>query len=115
MHRNREYKYLTSPRSRLVAMLLCLFGGYAGLHYFYVRRIWRGAVNLFLMLGLVISSRVFGLSYRMIIRNGAEDYFLHWREIVAVLCAAALGVTWILDLVAIIQRRFRDDQRRVLK
>ena len=36
-----------SPKSKLVALLLALFGGGLGLHYFYVGRIWMGLLYLF--------------------------------------------------------------------
>ena len=111
----RAHIDMPSHKSRLVALVLCIAGGYLGLHYFYVRRYWRGAVNLFLLLGLVIASRVFGLRYFYIFRDPTVDALVHWREIVAVACAAILGVTWILDIVFLLKGRFRDYRRCVLR
>lgn len=37
----------TSNKSRKTALLLCVFGGMFGLHYFYVGRIGRGFAYLF--------------------------------------------------------------------
>lgn len=42
-----EYKYLGSKKHKVVALLLCLLGGFLGLHYFYVRKPWRGALNIY--------------------------------------------------------------------
>ena len=114
MARKPQYRFLSSKKSRLLALLLCIVGGYLGLHYFYVRRHWRGAVNLFLLLALMISSSVFGVFYIQIY-FGAKGIFVHWREAVAVVSAAVLGVTWILDIVHIAQGKFRDSEKLVLK
>ena len=86
-----------------------------GLHYFYVNRYWRGALNLFLLLALTISSSVFGLYYIRISFGNPQGIFVHWREAVAVICATILGVTWILDIVHIAQRKFRDSEKLLLK
>lgn len=43
----------TSHKSRKVALLLCIFGGWLGLHYFYVGRYGKGFLY-FATLGLVI-------------------------------------------------------------
>lgn len=37
-----NYVTSTSDKSKKVALLLCIFGGVVGLHYFYVGRIGRG-------------------------------------------------------------------------
>ncbi len=39
----------TSYKSRKVALMLCLFGGLFGLHYFYVGRIGKGLLYIFTM------------------------------------------------------------------
>jgi TM2 domain-containing membrane protein YozV len=41
------YTIQTSDKSKRVAFILCLFGGFAGLHHFYVGRITTGLVYLF--------------------------------------------------------------------
>ena len=42
-----NYVTNSSDKSRGVAMLLCLFLGWAGIHYFYVGRIGKGLLYLF--------------------------------------------------------------------
>ncbi len=46
-----NYVTQTSHKSRKVALLLCVFGGSLGLHYFYVGRYGKG-ILYFLTLGL---------------------------------------------------------------
>jgi 4-amino-4-deoxy-L-arabinose transferase-like glycosyltransferase len=86
-----------------------------GAHYFYVRRYWRGALNLFLLLALTIASSVFGIYYIRFTFGPTQGIFVHWREAIAVICAAILGITWILDIVRIAQGKFRDDKNLLLK
>ena len=114
MAKKYQYHYITSKKSRLVALFLCVIGGYLGLHYFYVKRYWRGALNLFILLALTIASGVFGIFY-IKISFGPTGIFVHWREAVAVICAAILGITWILDIVHICQGKFRDSENMVLR
>ena len=40
-----NYTTSTSDKKKMTAFLLCLFGGYIGLHYFYVGRIGTGLVR----------------------------------------------------------------------
>ncbi len=115
MAKQYQYKYLSSKKSRIVALILCVMFGYLGLHYFYVRRYWRGALNLFLLLALTISSSVFGIYYIRFTFGPTQEIFVHWREAVAVICAAVLGTTWIMDIVHIAQGKFRDNEKLVLK
>ena len=111
-----QYRFLSSKKHKIVALLLCVLGGYLGLHYFYVRKYWRAALNLFLLLALTIASSVFGLYYIPLIGlNESAGIFVHWREAVAVICAAILGVTWIIDIVRIAKGQFRDEQGLPLK
>ena len=110
-----HYKYLSSKKNRLVALLLCVCGGFIGLHYFYVKRYWRGALNLFLMLAITIASNVYGIYYFRITFGPQTGIFVHWREAIAVICFAILGITWILDIVHIAQGKFRDNEKLVLK
>lgn len=44
-----NYVTFTSDKKKWVAFFLCLFGGYVGLHYFYVGRPWKGVLYLFTM------------------------------------------------------------------
>jgi hypothetical protein len=115
MSKSYQYKYLSSKKHRLVALLLCVLGGYLGLHYFYVGRHWRGALNLFLLLALTIASSVFGLYYIRIDFGAPSGIFVHWREAVAVICAAILGITWIVDIVHIAKGQFKDAEGLNLK
>ena len=43
-----------SPKSRLIAFLLCTFAGYVGAHNFYVGRIRRGIIQLLLIVSSFI-------------------------------------------------------------
>ena len=115
MSRPYQYKYLSSKKHRIIALLLCICSGYLGAHYFYVHRYWRGALNLFLLLALTIASSVFGIYYIRFTFGPTQGIFVHWREAIAVICAAILGITWILDIVHIAQGKFRDDKGLCLK
>ena len=42
-----HYVTTTSDKSKTTALLLCIFLGWMGTHYFYVGRIMRGIVSLF--------------------------------------------------------------------
>lgn len=41
-----NYVTVTSDKSKIVALLLCLFFGVFGVHYFYVGRVGRGVLAL---------------------------------------------------------------------
>ena len=110
-----HYHYLTSKKSRTLSLILCVMFGYLGAHYFYVRRYWRGALNLFLLLTLTVASSVYGIYYIRFTFGPTQGIFVHWREAVAVVCAAILGITWILDIVHIAQGKFKDNGKLVLK
>lgn len=115
MPKKYQYKYLSSKKSRLVALAICVMFGFFGLHYFYVRRYWRGALNLFLLLALTIASNVYGIYYFQIRFGPHSGIFVNWREAVAVISAAILGITWILDIVHISKGQFTDNKKLVLK
>ncbi len=115
MTKTYQYRYMTSKKHKSLALILCVMFGFFGLHYFYVRRYWRGALNLFLLLAVCIASSVFGLFYIQITIGQPQGVFVHWREAIAVTSAAILGVTWILDIVHIVQGRFRDREKLCLK
>lgn len=40
---------ITSPKSKVIGLLCCIFGGYLGIHYFYVGRIGMGCLYFFTM------------------------------------------------------------------
>ena len=42
-----NYNVLTSEKKKKTALLLCIFGGMLGLHYFYVGRIGKGFLYMF--------------------------------------------------------------------
>lgn len=42
-----QYVAVTSNKSKKKALRLCIFGGWFGLHYFYVGRFFRGFVSMF--------------------------------------------------------------------
>ena len=115
MSRQYQYHWLTSKKHKSIALILCIMFGILGLHYFYVRRYWRGALNLLLLLALCIASSVFGMIYIQISFGQPQGILIQWREAVSLLCAAILGVTWILDLVHICQGRFKDAAKLPLK
>lgn len=114
MSKKYTYKYLPSRKKRWIALLLCICGGFLGLHYFYVRRYWRGALNILLLLVLTIASSIYGIYYFQISFGPTTGIFVHWREAVAVISAAILGVTWIWDIVRIAKRQFRDADKLTL-
>ena len=116
-----EYRFLGSKKHKAVALLLCVFGGFLGLHYFYVKRPWRGAVNVVLSILLAFASGYF-------IRNRIWFSFywensmtvwtwirLHWREVVTGVCTVALTLMWVIDIVRIAKGEFRDDEKMKLR
>lgn len=42
-----NYVTVTSDKSKVVALILCIFFGVLGIHYFYVGRVGRGLIALF--------------------------------------------------------------------
>ena len=115
MKRKYQYKYLSSKKSLIIALILCIMFGFFGAHYFYVRRYWRGAFNMFLLLALTIASNIYGIYYFQIRFVPQTGVFVHWREAVAVISAAILGITWIIDIVRIFKGQFTDSEKQVLK
>lgn len=116
-----EYRFLGSKKHKAIAMLLCLVGGFLGLHYFYVNRPWRGAVNVVLSILLAFASGYF-------IRNRIWFSFywensmtvwtwirLHWREVVTGVCTVALTLMWVIDIVRIAKGEFRDSEKMRLR
>lgn len=115
MKRKYQYQYVHSRKSRLIALALCICGGCLGLHYFYVGRYWRAALNLLLSLALTIASNVFGIYYFQIYFGNSGFFFVHWREIVAVASASILGLLLIWDVVRIAQGKFKDAKHYYLR
>ena len=110
-----EYRYhhMTSKRSRFVALVLCVCGGFLGLHHFYVKRYWRAAVNLFLLMILFITTNIFGVKY--FYRLHDTKVLVHWRELLAVGSAAVLGTLWFIDIVLLAKGQFKDADKLLLK
>ena len=68
-----EYRFLGSKKHKAIAMLLCLVGGFLGLHYFYVNRPWRGAVNVVLSIMLAFASGYFAARMLMLIASKEKE------------------------------------------
>ena len=115
MAKSYKYEYRSSEKSRLVALFLCVGGGLLGLHYFYVNRYWRAALNLVLVMIVFIMTNIFGLRYIRISFGNETGVFMYWRDGVAVCAAAVLGLLWIWDIVRLAQRKFRDSEKLPLK
>ena len=115
MAKNRQYEYRSSEKSRLVALILCVGGGFLGLHYFYVNRYWRAALNLVLAMTVFIMTNIFGLRYIRVSLGNESGIFMYWRDGVAVCAAAILGLTWIWDIVRLAQCKFRDSEKLPLR
>ena len=47
MEVQRNYVTVTSHKKKIVALILCIFGGFLGLHQFYVGRIGLGVLYAF--------------------------------------------------------------------
>ncbi len=111
-----EYRYLGSKKHKSVALVLCLFGGFFGLHYFYVRRPWRGAVNVVLMVLLAFASGYFmhnGIWFSFYWANNMTIgtwLRMHWREVLTGVCTVTLTVMWAVDIVRIANGEFRDSE-----
>lgn len=43
----RIYAYATSDKSRMAALVLCIFFGFFGAHQFYARKVFMGLIYLF--------------------------------------------------------------------
>lgn len=57
-----NYATVTSDKSKITALLLCIFVGYLGIHHFYVGRIGKGILylftgGLFVLVGGLISQK----------------------------------------------------------
>ncbi|MBQ5398466.1 MAG: TM2 domain-containing protein [Ruminococcus sp.] len=50
------YVTYTSDKSKIVALLLCIFGGFLGLHHFYVGKIFMGIIYL-------LTGGIFGIGW----------------------------------------------------
>ena len=109
-----EYRYLGSKKHKVVALILCLIGGFVGLHYFYVGRKGRGAVNVILAAILAFASGYF-IRHRLWVTFYGLDGMtivdwmkLHWRELVTALTGIPLTIMWIVDMLKIGKGEFRD-------
>ena len=116
-----EYRFLGSKKHKSIAMLLCLVGGFLGLHYFYVNRPWRGAVNVVLSILLAFASGYFirnRIWFSFYCENSMTVWTwirLHWREVVTGVCTVALTLMWVIDIVRIAKGEFRDSEKMRLR
>ena len=55
-----NYTTITSDKDKKTALLLCIFGGFLGLHYFYVGRIGKGLLYMFTV-GLFMFGWIFDI------------------------------------------------------
>ena len=104
-----------SPKSRLVAFLLCAFAGSVGAHNFYVGRIRRGIIQLVLMIGgfIVYFSSVLSLAF-WVDESSEPAAFL--VGVLIALVPMMVGGLWIfIDLIMILAGTFKDKNRRPLK
>ena len=105
-----------SPKSRLIAFLLCTFAGYVGAHNFYVGRIRRGIIQLLL---IVSSFIVYFCSLLYLVLSNVDNPDAADAVFVGVfispipIMAAAI---WIfVDWIMILAGAFKDKQKRPLK
>ena len=119
-----DYRYLGSKKHKTVALLLCLVCGFLGLHYFYVGRKLRGALNVVLAAILAFAGGYFIVygawsEWTILFRFGGLRFtdwlYLHWREVVTAICAITLTVMWAIDLVTIWKGELRDSEKMKLK
>ena len=111
-----EYRFLGSKKHKVLAMLLCITGGFLGLHYFYVGRKVRGSINLILAIMLAIASGYFirnRIWVSFYCETGSEIVVwlkVHWREVMAIVSFVPLAIMWVIDFVKIAKGEFRDNE-----
>ena len=105
-----------SPKSRLIAFLLCTFAGYVGAHNFYVGRIRRGIIQLLL---IVSSFIVYFCSLLYLVLSNVDNPDAANAVFVGVfisLIPIMATAIWIfVDWIMILAGAFKDKQKRPLK
>lgn len=105
-----------SPKSRLIAFLLCTFAGYVGAHNFYVGRIRRGIIQLLL---IVSSFIVYFCSLLYLVLSNVDNPDAADAVFVGVfisLIPIMATAIWIfVDWIMILAGTFKDKQKRPLK
>lgn len=105
-----------SPKSRLIAFLLCTFAGYVGAHNFYVGRIRRGIIQLLLIVSSFIvyfCSLLYLVLSNVDNPDAADAVFVGVFISLIPIMAAAI---WIfVDWIMILAGAFKDKQKRHLK
>lgn len=105
-----------SPKSRLIAFLLCTFAGYVGAHNFYVGRIRRGIIQLL----LIVSSFIvyFCSLLYLVVSNvdnpdAADAVFV--GVFISLIPIMATAIWIFVDWIMILAGAFKDKQKRPLK
>ena len=105
-----------SPKSRLIAFLLCTFAGYVGAHNFYVGRIRRGIIQLLL---IVSSFIVYFCSLLYLVLSNVDNPDAADAVFVGVfisLIPIMATAIWIfVDWIMILAGAFKDKQKRPWK
>lgn len=93
-------KQIPSDVSKWKILSMCIFGGWFGLHYFNLGKLWRG---LFQILGVVLALIYIYCAGKLNIRTG----YLGNLILVCGFIWVASFIIWITDIVSIIFNRFK--------
>ncbi len=89
-----------SDVNRMQVFVQCLLGGWFGLHYFSLGKMWKGILQIVgFMLGLLYTF----IAVRLDIRTG----FLGFLLLVCGIVWASTFIIWMADTIAIIFKRFK--------
>lgn len=105
-----------SPKSRLIAFLLCTFAGYVGAHNFYVGRIRRGIIQLLLIVSSFIvyfCSLLYLVLSNVDNPNAADAVFV--GVFISLIPIMATAIWIFVDWIMILAGAFKDKQKRPLK
>jgi len=105
-----------SPKSRLIAFLLCTFAGYVGAHNFYVGRIRRGIIQLLLIVSSFIvyfCSLLYLLLSNVDNPDAADAVFV--GVFISLIPIMATAIWIFVDWIMILAGAFKDKQKRPLK
>jgi len=93
-------KQVPSDVNKTKILLMCIFGGWFGLHYFKIGRIWRGIIQA---LGVV-----FGFVYTFFaVERGVTTGYLGLMFLLLGFVWAYTFVSWIIDIVSIVFNKFK--------